>query len=85
MLTTYLYFKKSFVVCRSSYIMLRRYSMIFCLAMFCCTPDSQPVEIDAEIIEMNWYSSVKDFYVPEIVGFESSLDGPPPGQGHGNQ
>jgi hypothetical protein len=61
--------------------------MIFCLATFCCTPDSQPVEIDAEIIEMNWYSTVKDFYVPEVVGLESSLGEPPPqrGQGHGNQ
>ena len=55
-------------MCGKSYLvhMLRRYSMILCLMMFCCTPDSQSVEVDTEIIEMNWYSTVKDFYVPEV-------------------
>lgn len=50
-----------------SYIgrMFRRYSMIFCLLLLSCTPDSRPVEVEEEIIEMNWYSTVKDFYISD--------------------
>jgi hypothetical protein len=31
-------------------------------------------DIEAEIIEMNWYTSVKDLYIPEVL--ESSLREP---------
>ncbi|MEJ0030667.1 MAG: hypothetical protein WDO15_10005 [Bacteroidota bacterium] len=54
--------------------------LLLLLAMISCIDDDResisPEDLESEIIEMNWYSTVKDFYAPEFFDVESSLVAP---------
>ncbi|MEI9919902.1 MAG: hypothetical protein WDO14_14055 [Bacteroidota bacterium] len=54
--------------------------VLLLLAMISCNDDDRQSlsrdELEAEIIDMNWYSGVTDLYVPEVFDLESSLEQP---------
>jgi hypothetical protein len=52
------------------------YLISLCLSMFSCSFDrpADPLDLEAEIIDMNWYSTVKDFYVPENLELDAFRD-----------
>ena len=49
--------------------------VLLLLTMISCNDEDRESvtadDFEAEIIEMNWYSTVKDFYVPEVFDSES--------------
>lgn len=58
--------------------------VLLIMSMISCDNDEREVlttaDIEAEIIEMNWYSTVKDLYVPEVLERESAPGNPQPEQ-----
>jgi hypothetical protein len=61
--------------------------MLLLIAMISCSDDDHESltadDLETEIIEMNWCSTVKDLYVPEVFDLESSLVKPGVNQARG--